>query len=632
LHEDVHIVGILQNLPAALAHPGRVFGRWVNDHRRWVTVALILLAVLAVAARAGPGLSRTQQLKNSIQPVSGHSYVTRLEEPTFPFGLFFSIRSDNNERPTASSLQLFEDGKPLPYPHTMHATIDAKGEGRYSHWGPAGPAILFSTLDNSSPVTNGRAYTAQYRLHMRGQLFAGVLLVVAVSLILLYLAEIRRFGARFGAHVNAEPAPGLASAGAVRKTHPIKTFVFSLLALVMLSIMAMGLTVAADMVWRAISSPMDSGLGVDTSFYEYRDYVVTTQPANLVLGNSKHPFEGYYGPRSCAMPDGTTARFNGLGFRSPEFIDLPPKQPNEIRIVVTGGSVSMSHNVAEACTLDANLQRLLTQRVPNKIFKIFNLGSGAWKSFQELIAIQRYGIDIKPDLIIAFDGFNDITHSFNSDVRAAYAGWRMQEAYIRLHDWVWGRPLTSLQGIKIVHDFPILLNKLSFGLIPRAGAASRFPEFATGDSMATRFELPIDRQRIAQRTDFDPRNRTAVDLYLRNIKLMELIAQNSGSRILHVLQPMLYLKEPLSVAERGMLSTYEEMINYSVQGYLRMSPGLQEMTKGSDFGRYLDLSAPFQGDPETYFHDYAHMNPAGYRIVSARIADVIAEMLEAQPK
>ena len=113
---------------------------------------------------------------------------------------------------------------------------------------------------------------------------------------------------------------------------------------------------------------------------------------------------------------------------------------------------------------------------------------------------------------------------------------------------------------------------------------------------------------------------------------MDSIAQDSGSRILHVLQPMLYLKEPLSVKERSMLDMYEEMINYSVQGYLRMSPGLQEMTRGSNFARYLDLSAPFQGDPETYFFDYVHINAAGYRIVSARIADVIAEMLELQSK
>jgi hypothetical protein len=597
--------------------------RSARDNRRWVTFALVLLAALALAAREGPGLSQTKQLKGPIQPGSGHSYVIDLDAPTFPWRIFFGGRGDTSVRPEGSSLRLFEDGKALPRPHAMHSEIVEKGGGRYSHWGAAGDVILFSALDNSNPETNGRAYTAEYQLYIRGLPFAGVLLFVAVSLILLYWPETKRSGGQ----AQAKSAPRFEPAGEARKIHPIKASVFTLLALVMMSTMAMGLIVAADMVWRLVHAPMDTGIGIDTSFYEYRDYVVTSQPASLVLGNSKHQFEGYYGPPNCATPDGTTARFNSLGFRSPEFIGLPPKQPNEVRIIITGGSVSMSHNVAEACTLDANLQRLLTQRFPDKVFKIFNLGSGAWKSFQELIAIQRYGIDINPDLILALDGFNDITHSFNSDVRAAYAGWRMQEAYIRLRDWVWGGPLMSFQGLRIIHDFPILLDKLTFNVIGRASATTDSP--ATNDSAATR---PVDRERIAQRTDFDPRNRAAVDLYLRHMKLMDLVAQSNGSRILHVLQPILFLKEPLSAPERRMLKSYEAMIDYSIQGYLRASPELEEMTRGSNFSRYLDLSAPFQGDPETYFHDYAHMNPGGYRIISARIVDVMAEMLEARPK
>ena len=592
-----------------------------------MTIALVLIAALTVAARVGPGLSQAKQLKATIQLVAGYSYY--VEEPASAWDLFFATRTDSNERPTGSSLQLFEDGKPLPYPHSQHGEIAAQGAGRYSHWGPGSPSIVFSALDNSSPATNGRIYTAQYRLHLRGPLFAGILLVIAASLMLLYLPEIRRFRVRS----TAEKVPAPAPTGEAQKIHPVKAVVFSAIMLVILSIMGIGLTVVADMGWRALHSPAGSGIGTDLMFWEYRDYVVTTQPANLVLGKSKHPAEPYYEiERNCATPDGTTARFNSLGFRSPEFIGLPPKQPNEVRIIVTGGSASISHNVAEACTLDANLQRLLTQRFPGKVFKIFNLGSGAWKSFQELIAIQRYENNIKPDLIISFDGFNDITHSYNSDVHAAYAGWRMRDGYIRLRDWIWGGPLTSFQGIRIVHDIQALLNNASFDLIGRAGATSRFPDFATGDNMATRFELPVDRNRIAQRIDFDPRNRSAVDQYLRNMKLMELVAENSGSRILHVLQPMLYLKEPLSAFERERLKVYEDMINYSVQGYLRVSSGLQEMTKGSRFARYLDLSAPFQGDANTYFYDYCHMNSGGYRIVSARIADVVAEMLEAPPK
>jgi hypothetical protein len=618
-------MGNPQERLATFRQRGRKFRRWADNHRRWLAAALVLIAMLAVAARGGLGLSQTAQLEG-IQSLAGHSFTANLKGPKSPWNRMFALRGDSNGRPTTSGLQLLEDGKPLTQPHAVHVDIAEKGEGRYSHWGPEGSIVYFSTSDNSSPLANGRVYAATYRVYLRGSLFAGVLLVALLALIGLYRSKVKHF---FAPRI-ATPAPAVASD--VRTIHPIKTLAFSVLSVVILSIMGLGLTVAADMAWRAIYVPAGTGVAIDTSFFEYRDYVVTTQPANLVLGNSKHPAEVYYGDTGCATPDGTKARFNSLGFRSPEFVNLPPKQPDEIRIIVTGGSASMSHNVSEACTLAVNLQRMLTERAPTKVVRIFTLGSGAWKSFQELIALQRYENDIKPDLIVAFDGFNDITHSFNSDVLAPYAGWRMADAYNRLRDWVWGGPLATFQGMRIVHDLPIVLKGLSFNLTGRANANSRFPDFASAADMATRFQLPVDRQRIANRTDFDPRNRKTVDQYLRHARLMDLLAENSGIAILHVLQPMLYLKEPLSPDERARLAVYEEMINYSIQGYLRMSTGLEEVTRGSKTARYLDLSAPFQGDATTYFYDYCHLNAAGYRVVSAKIADVAAEMMKARQK
>jgi lysophospholipase L1-like esterase len=404
-----------------------------------------------------------------------------------------------------------------------------------------------------------------------------------------------------------------------------------LLSVAIFVIMALGLTVAADLIWRAVYSPSKTAMAADLAFFEYRDYVVTTQPANLVLGNSKHIAERIFPEQDCRAPDGAKARFNSLGFRSPEFVDLPPKQSNEVRIIVAGGSAAMSLSVNESCTLAANVQRMLTERTPDKVFKVFTLGSGAWKSFQELVALQRYADDIKPDLIIAFDGFNDITHSFTSAV-TPYGTWWIMQGYSRLREWLLGGPLATFQGIRIVHDLRELLNPPPADVTRSADPARIFPEFATPADMATRFELPVDRQRISQRSDFDPRNRKVVDQYLRNSRLMDFAAQNSGAAILHVLQPILYLKEPFSDAERKLMPVYEPAINYTVQGYLRASAGLEQMSKGREMARYLDLSAPFQGDASTYFRDYCHLNAAGYRIVSARIAEAASEMLAGQKK
>ncbi|MGB0583401.1 MAG: transglutaminase domain-containing protein, partial [Limisphaerales bacterium] len=56
-----------------------------------------------------------------------------------------------------SKCLLLEDGRPLPVPRALHATIRGVGKGSYSHW-TAG-SLYFSTSDNSDPRTNGRKYS-----------------------------------------------------------------------------------------------------------------------------------------------------------------------------------------------------------------------------------------------------------------------------------------------------------------------------------------------------------------------------------------------------------------------------------------------------------------------------------------
>lgn len=65
-----------------------------------------------------------------------------------------------------SPLRLFEDGREIGFPHTLHQEIREKGGGGYSHW--LGQ-LWFSTSDNSDPRLNGRIYSIkinnlEYRL------------------------------------------------------------------------------------------------------------------------------------------------------------------------------------------------------------------------------------------------------------------------------------------------------------------------------------------------------------------------------------------------------------------------------------------------------------------------------------
>ena len=63
---------------------------------------------------------------------------------------------DSPDAPFCSLLELFEDGRRLGPPHTVHDRIRAEGQGAFSHWHRS---LLLSTSDNSDPHTSGRAYT-----------------------------------------------------------------------------------------------------------------------------------------------------------------------------------------------------------------------------------------------------------------------------------------------------------------------------------------------------------------------------------------------------------------------------------------------------------------------------------------
>jgi radical SAM protein with 4Fe4S-binding SPASM domain len=70
----------------------------------------------------------------------------------------FSGEGDTPNAPQQSRLMIYEDGIPLGPAHITHDDIRSLGQGRFSHWGST---LVFSTSDNSSPILNGRRYTAE---------------------------------------------------------------------------------------------------------------------------------------------------------------------------------------------------------------------------------------------------------------------------------------------------------------------------------------------------------------------------------------------------------------------------------------------------------------------------------------
>lgn len=91
--------------------------------------------------------------------------------------VIFGPHGDDLSDNWRSRLRLFENGKPFPHPHTLHAEIRQTGNGRYSHWGNA---IIFAPSRNVDPNAPGFELTAVYPLTVRPEVKLALLALAVV--------------------------------------------------------------------------------------------------------------------------------------------------------------------------------------------------------------------------------------------------------------------------------------------------------------------------------------------------------------------------------------------------------------------------------------------------------------------
>lgn len=92
----------------------------------------------------------------------GLAWIVHNVGPLFP-----DCPCDSMEHLERSTLRVWEDGQLLGPAHQPHTEIRSLGRGRLSHWGNY---VVFSTSDNTNPLTNGRKYeigTSERRLPLQ---------------------------------------------------------------------------------------------------------------------------------------------------------------------------------------------------------------------------------------------------------------------------------------------------------------------------------------------------------------------------------------------------------------------------------------------------------------------------------
>lgn len=110
---------------------------------------------------------------------------------------------------------------------------------------------------------------------------------------------------------------------------------------------------------------------------------------------------------------------NSLGYRNKEF---PVKKPDGVfRIVVLGGSTTYTVTVDDnEKTFPARLEQVLREEYGYDNVEVINAGVGGYNSWETLINLQFRVLDIDPDLIIEYEGANDVHARFVNP--ASYKG------------------------------------------------------------------------------------------------------------------------------------------------------------------------------------------------------------------
>jgi lysophospholipase L1-like esterase len=119
-----------------------------------------------------------------------------------------------------------------------------------------------------------------------------------------------------------------------------------------------------------------------------------------------HHYLNYYGTPNYRSPDGLNIH-NSLGFRGPEI--QMPKPKNIFRVAILGGS-SVYETAIRDWKKDSarQLEKELQKKYQNYKIEVINAGLGGWNSWEDLINFEFKVLDIEPDLIIIYEGTNDV--------------------------------------------------------------------------------------------------------------------------------------------------------------------------------------------------------------------------------
>lgn len=280
---------------------------------------------------------------------------------------------------------------------------------------------------------------------------------------------------------------------------------------------------------------------------------------------------------------------NGFGFRIADNPGQMETRPTNHKVIaVFGGSSAWSLDCLYDEMFSAVLERLLTERLAERgsdvKVTVLNFGQHGNVVLNEILTYTLFCNRLRPDIVLAHDGFNDLAYGMATD------------------------PTLLLQGLCY-----------QFNLEAWAGLLH--------DTMPT-------AEPGAPAVKREPRNapQTVIRAYIRRKQQFQRLVEADGGRFVWGLQPTMESKAALSASEQAFVSRVLPSED-PVEPIMALMKDLYEMMLANvpllrqvDFVNFHQEFAKYGAD-RTLFADKMHTTPDGDRVIAERYADHLIDAL-----
>ena len=265
----------------------------------------------------------------------------------------------------------------------------------------------------------------------------------------------------------------------------------------------------------------------------------------------------------------STSNVNSDGFRGSEIDQNKDKETT--RIFVVGGSTVFGVGVSDNDAIPAQLQKIYDSSEIKNV-EIINAGIPANMSFDELDLIKENIVNYQPDIVIIYDGFNDIANNYRD---ASKENVSVNELILR----------TLMKNESYLTPNVILKNYFKW----------------KSDNRSTTFNSETINEKVS--------------IWTKSLDKVCAIGKENNFQTIIVLQPFLATgSKILSQEEKNYAEKYDSVT--MAKHYQVFSDHLDEFKNCENT---FDLRNIFDSHNETLFFDQAHLGPYGNKIIAEKL-------------